>query len=437
MKKMGLVLLCVALLLSMTACTGDVGYSRGMRLLREGDVAGAYEQFCASTDTRSPRVLQKFVWVPLTHTFTDPNGRLESVYTYNEAGYLAKKVETYTRADGSVSVLTDEYEYDGTVKKVHRHTDRSADGTYTSLATFDEKGNTLYFADWNDGVLFTETNFVYDQRGNLLQCKGTGEGYHRYLTYTYDEKGRPLTYHNEHTTGMVYDGRYVYAEDGSYVMYEDIDNGEGVRTLQTDYDAEGRILREAATKEDGTAGDLTEYRYDEKGNQIYMQKHNDYLDTTEITTYQYDEEDRLLEEKSTDKAGKITHVYKYTYTEDGQKLTCDTSDDGVTWVRSEWSYDEAGRLIRSAEKWPDNTWSTMVYTLNEDGTVKTVEATGSAGQVTKAYVYDQWGNCTSSRVQKQAPGVEEASATATWELHYFADGVPEELRNEIMNLKWE
>ena len=453
MRKGLCLLLCVVLLLPLTACNGDEGYFKGMRALRAGNYQEAYEHFRASTDTRAPKMLAKFAWVPVTVEEIGKNTNRHMVYTYDEAGYPTKAVQTITSSDDTERVSTSVYTYTDGVKRVEKMHNTS---TYADNKTnvYDNKGNLTYscIAD-NDGSIIEETFYVYDGSGNLLlsdmkyysRFEGTESELYDRSEYTYDDKGRILsmTRHENLYVGSTITETYTYAEDGSYVKSEKRDaSGPGARDgyeHQIHYDTEGRIVRWLYVNYDGDSRSevLDEYRYDDKGNKIYSYHK---VDDTAITgSYVYDEKNRLLEMKELDNTGAIKGWVQNTYDEKGNPLTEHSSTDGILWNKTSYTYAEDGTLTEKSTGDGNNRWEKTTYQYNEDGTVKMQETIGSSGTVVISFGYDGWGNLVSSLTQKTPAGGNraETSVKVTRELHYYPDGVPEDITEWLDAIVWE
>jgi len=431
MKKIGTLLLCTVLLLSLTACSiGDVAYYQGMRQLKQGNYAKAYEHLRASTSATAAEVLENFAFVPLTHTYRDANQRSELAYTYTDEGYPIKVETSLTWKNGTTAVRTQTLVYEGAVKKEHRWHSTDDYGTASSVHTYNEQGKPVYEAFYSDGTLFAEHHYVYDAAGRQLSYKETGEESDS-IESTYDKQGRLLT-ENVVGQGIIYNSTFVYAEDGSYVKNTAADSGDEQWRTQINYDAAGRVIRSheipvGAADADETR--LEEHRYDGAGNEVY--RYTKWGTTVRTTTSKYNEQNLLTYEKTLNGDGTIFSVVKYTYNEDGKVLTRDYSNTGITWRKDTYTYVE-GKLVKEHHTDPEiGVTRTVIYTYNEDGTLKMAEEQGSEGSVYSSYGYDEWGNRTQSLIQS---GLEETTATATWELHYYPDGVPEDVTQWINDM---
>lgn len=452
MRKWLCLLLCVALLLPLTACNGDEGYFMGMRELRAGNYAAAYAHFRASTDTRAPGMLRKFAFVPLTYDQTGKNTDYHTVYTYDEAGYPLQMVQTVTPSGDTERITTTDYTYTDGVKRVEQ-TRASSLYAENTMKVYDSKGNLTYSrAADSDGTVVEETFCVYDGRGKLLlsdmkyysRFEGIGSELYDRSEYTYDEKGRILSMvrHENLYVGSTITETYTYAEDGSYVKNEKRDAaGPGAQDgyeHQIHYDAKGRVTRWLYVNYNGDERSemLDEFRYDDKGNKTYS--YHRVGDTAITGSYVYDEEGHLLEMKELDNTGAVKGWEQYTYDEKGNTLTENTSTDGILWTKVTYTYDEDGRLAAKNTTDGNNGWEKITYTYNGDGTLQTEETVGSDGTVVVAYGYDEWGNRLTCLRQEDlvTTGRRETNTTLTRELHYYPNGVPEDITLWLSDEIW-
>ena len=448
MRKGLCLLLCLALLLPLTACNGDEGYFKGMRALRAGEYQQAYAYFRSSTDTRAPGILKKFAWVPVTYEKTDADANYHTVYTYDAAGFPVEMVYTVTPTQGAQRVHTKVYSYVDGIKRTEQKTSNS---TYNDdvINAYDAQGNLTYSRTSDkDGNVVEETFNVYDGKGNPLVSDYTyisrfegdvSELYDR-SEYTYDHKGRVTSIvRNENVyAGTQSVTTFTYAEDGSYVEREKrVETSASLNILSYEkelhYDAEGRLVRQYYKYPQTEM--LDEYTYDDKGNKV-SSVHR--VDGRTITgTYAYDEKNRLLEGKEVDAEGAIRLWEQYTYDEKGKPLTEKNSSDGILWNEVTYIYDESGLLTTKSTKHTKGRWETVTYQYNEDGTVKMEETIGSDGTTVIAYGYDEWGNMVSKLTQRSpAKGYRtEVSVAVTRTLYYYPDGVPEDITQWLKNIE--
>ena len=430
MRKWLAALMSMVLLLSLCSCgIGDVTYYRGMWYLLQGEYTAAYECLRVSTVPAAAETLEKLVFVPLTYTYKSPDTQRDVTLTYNEAGYLTKVDTVYANSSRSET-----YVYEGNVLKEYVCTEVYNGITDTSRRTFNEQGKPLYTAYYYGDNLYEELYYVYDAKGNLLKHTDSGESFSNWEEYTYDEEGRTLTENSEYQ-GVTHTSTFTYAEDGSYVKNTQNDSGDEQWRTQTHYDPQGRVVRTRTTYAGDTAydADLAEYSYDAAGNEIY--RYRKWGDNVESSTAEYNEHNQLVYRKTLDEDGQTIALIRKTYNAAGQILTAGYSDNGIIWRKETYTYDEEGKLLNEHLTDPDLLVNREItYTYNANGTLKFAEQQGSSGWMRTAYGYDEWGNRIQSLTQWER---NELSATATWQLHYYPDGVPEDITDFIEGMEWD
>ena len=431
MRKGISLLVCAVMLLSLSACGMDWTYCRGMNYLSKGDYAAAYETLQAATHPNAAKELEKFIYVPATHTYMSPSRNQTTTYTYNEMGYPIK-IETVLDGDTHV----DTYVYEDTVLREHRITSTYADGdTYNSVYTYTEWGKEQDFAYYHNDSKIGERRTVYDEDRRVLRFEEKGDGYHNWEENIYDDKGRKLTSKGSHQ-GIDFSATYTYAEDGTYVENREDDYGEEKWRTQIHYDKADRIVRSHSVLVGSAGTDATrldEYTYDKAGNEIYH--YSKWGTTVETTTAEYDKDDNLVYKKTLNEAGETKDLVRYTYNEEGDILTREYSPDGLAWRKDTYTYDDQGNLLN--EYHTDSATGEVrevKYTYNEDGTLKMSEETGRNGSIHNAYGYDELGNRVQSLSQQ---GLSETTATATWQWFYYPHGVPEILANAMEEMEWD
>jgi RHS repeat-associated protein len=253
-----------------------------------------------------------------------------------------------------------------------------AEGNQTDL-TYDDLNNLTEVVDPRgfltsytySGSLMTSST---DALGNMTTYSYTPEGYLASVTdarghnthYTYDAYGQrtSMTDALGRTWTYTYDelGRLVETTDplGRVNLNEFDDGGRLIRTTRN-YDPS------SGQNEDDDTNIITEYAYDEIGNQVAV------TDTYgRITHSEYDDAGRLI--RTTDPAGNET---VNTYDEAGN-LIATTDALGRTTT---YEYDELNRLVGTT----DPLGNTSASAYNPDGTLaSTTDANGG----TTTYTYD-------------------------------------------------
>lgn len=419
------------MLVCLSSCGMDWTYCRGMNYLSKGEYAAAYETLQAAAHPNAAKELEKFIYVPGTHTYNAPKRNQITTFTYDEIGYPTK-IETVM--DGNTHV--DTYVYEDKVVREHRITSTYTDGTtYLSVYTYTEWGAEQDFAYYHNGTKIAGRHTTYDEDRRMVKFEEQNDDYSQWEEYTYDAKGRKLTWEGSHQ-GIDFVAVFSYAEDGTYVETREDDYGEEKWRTQISYDRADRIVRSHSVLV-GSAGTddtrLDEYTYDKAGNEV--SHYSKWGTTVTTTTSEYDEDNNLLSAKTLTEDGKVTAWQRYTYNEEGDILTYEYTSDGVSWRKDAYTYDEEGRLLSEYYTDPETgAVRDATYTYNEDGTLKTSEERGSYGSVLTAYSYDELGNRVQSLSQQ---GLGEISATATYQRFYYPHGVPEVLATAIDALEWD
>ncbi len=448
MKKWLSLCVCMLLLLSLTACGKqeeksqtatttappapvDENYEQGMAKLEAGDLIEAYELLKAATDPRAAEQLEKFVFVPTTYTYETSDGaNYTTTYTYDERGNLLENISL-----GKYNWTSDKntgyrYTYDEANRRLSYIYWTQSDFTYKVLTTYDAAGNEILYESYEGDDLTLRTESTYDERGNLL----TEKHYTEYeqdesysAVYTYDAQDRLLT--SDITTESSHTMRtYTYAEDGSY-QYSYIDDeeadGETIPYTYTRYyDKEDRLLGYQCVGEDGTVYEEVETRYGTDGSVIYDYSLYAWPGRSRSETIMEDtlneKGQTILSQRTED--GEVVSVTEYDYDERGNMVFMNSSN----FRKMVRTYDEQDRLLTSRESWPDG-WENNTYTYDEQGNRIKKEWESSSSSGTVEYTHDAWGNpLTAYRCHEDESFV--SRKTATWELRYYPDGVPNTVR---------
>ena len=426
MKKCLSMVLCVAMVLSLSACGMDWTYCRGMNYISKGEYAAAYETLHAATHPNAAKELEKFIYVPLTHTYTSSAGDQTTTFTYDEMGYPTK-IETVV--GGNTHVAT--YVYEDTVLRESRITVTYADGDiYSSVYTYTEWGAEQDYVDYHNDSMIAERHTVYDKNRRVVKFEEKGADCYNWVENTYSEKGRKLTATGSQD-GVAFTSAYTYAEDGTYVETRVETEVDKKWNTQVDYDKSGREIRRYSVLEGATDTRLDEYTYDKAGNEVTH--YHKWGATEETTTTEYNKQNKVLSAKTVAQDGTVKEWVRYTYDEDGRVLTCERTEDGTTWQKDAYTYDDEGNTLSEYYTDPETgVVRDITYTYNEDGTLKTSEDRGALGSVVTTYGYDEQGN----RVQSQSQDG-QTGATATYQWFYYPYGVPQALAKAIADLAWE
>ncbi len=329
--------------------------------------------------------------------------------TYNPDG-------TSTITDGLGNVSTDIYDYRKTftdaADALGGTTSKEYDANFRPTTLTDEAGATTELTWSDEGANLTQvvdadgnlTDLTYDALNNLTDVvdprgflttydysgtllTSTTDALNNTTTYTYTPEGylESVTDARGHTTSYTYDsfGQRTSMTDAlgntwTYT-YDDlcrlIDTTDPLgRVTHNEYDAANRLVKVTRNYNpmfpqnfDGMYNIVTEYVYDEVGNQVEV------IDTYgNITQYVYDNTNRLI--RTIDAQGNIT---ENIYDVEGNLVsTIDALGRNTAYI-----YDELNRLTRTIDTLGNNT----ITAYNPDGTV--ASTTDALGRTT-SYTYD-------------------------------------------------
>ncbi|MBQ8683888.1 MAG: hypothetical protein IJ518_05175 [Clostridia bacterium] len=348
-----------------------------------------------------------------------------------------------TACDTSLDDIFDEYEvyYDKGIAALEQGDYLTA---YTNLSAYVAVCDNLDAAETLEKLVFVPTEaatqleentvsrytYTYDKNGNLLEQKQAFADTSLTTAYTYNEKGQLVTIREETAADMTFTTTYAYDEAGNRTEKK-VDRDGHVTTFRYTYDSENRCTSIKQTDADGTTF-LTTYRYDDKGNTTFERV--DYADESwHERHFTYNADGKPSQETGSDFTGGS---YETLYTYDGAGNLLSHGDFTYT-------YDEAGRLTMETQ----SGGSIIEYTYDEDGNVLTEHTTHTTGGeyfVTYTYdekgnrlsltynngeartfTYDEYGNKTSESYTSVAG--QKYLWQYVWALHYYPDGVPEEV----------
>lgn len=447
MKKWLAVCLSVLLLLSLTACGGgsacdplplpeDANYVQGMAKLDEGAWTEAYTLLKAAADPQAAEALEHFVFVPTKSAVQHPVSGRDTVttYTYDERGNLLAE-ETTGKSDWATALETyTAYTYDGQNRVVSRSY-RNDGVRFLEFYTYAENGEILSYIhtpiDENgDNVDFRSSGYnrIFDERGNVVKEEhfdSYDEAYNYTLTFTYDEQDRILTRTSTDYGGETATRTYVYDEEGNY-HYTNIG---GTHTQTSWYDKGGRFLKSETTDHaTGQTVELNEYRFDERGNEIYYRSRHFGDETFRSQTY--NKQGKLLKSETT-KNGEIYARSTRTYDQNGNELTYEYFNGSIVWGREERTYDQQGHLL-TWQQMGYNGWNNHTYTYDEAGNRIKAENKSNEVTITEDYTYDEWGNMLTFRSHTVGDEVDTTTRAAVeWQVLYYPDGIPEQVQDAI------
>lgn len=320
---------------------------------------------------------------PLKHVHTDKGNKTETVYTYDDNGRLVKEAaasDSYTR--------TVTYTYDAAGRLTRKH--HATENTFGDSIRRDE----------------TTYTYAYDEKGNLTEEKrvsaySNGGGEEVTTTYTYNESGKETLKKITFKDGGWNQAETSYHENSA--VYQVRERNSGVLgTRVTEYDEQGRLLREWTEK--GTNGPLIDFEntYDEQGRLVKVTR------SSGADYYTYDEKGNLIEESN-----GVDRVV-YTYDESGNCLsqTRLSLTDEVTWARV-CTYDAKGSLLTETITYSSGRTASTANTYDGDGNRLT-------------QTYEDFSSETGEAIT--------ITETVAWTLFYYPDEVPEVVEEELYSL---
>ena len=236
-----------------------------------------------------------------------------------ETAYLLTEVVmTSTDDDGKAHTMKANLEYDDDYNVIGLKSYEDGELVYERTFNKDIEKPLLDLGYDEDGEVNDRTEYTYDDKGNLLECKGS---------YTY---GGVTTTFREVCT---YDG------NGNKLTEKSYRNGELDYEYTYTYTATGNVATEIYISSSGYKSHYT-YSYDEHDNVVSVKeeyKHDGEVSSYELTyenTYENGKIVKHVSNLGTDtytynSAGKITE-YSYTSSEGNTKrMTCTYDDNGM------------------------------------------------------------------------------------------------------------
>jgi len=303
-------------------------YNRAISLIEKGEYEEAY---CCLRDCRNYKNSKQ-----LLQNFSFEYDKILT-YKYDENGQPIKSKEDIFDKDGNL-LSSCYYNEDGEVRLKYEYK-YNKQGHRILQITYDENGDVS-----NE----FETWYQYDDKGNVVVCAEYENGTLKIKEeYQYDEKGRLMQF-------VLYEGEDVliskteYSKDGltsNSVSYSA--NGEETKTNELFYE-DGRIKQHTEFYTDGSKQIS---KYDRFGNMIsheYFDKDGT-VKSNSINKYEYvGTESRIIEEVSYYN-GKENYRSEYKYDRHGNIILSITYEKGKLYAKRCYTYDKNGNQLSSTE----------------------------------------------------------------------------------------
>lgn len=343
-RRLSALLLAFALCLSLASCGGTSTPAPSSAS------SGAPAQ-AAAADPDVPEGYER-VWLITKAVSLDSDGSpyYTTVYTYDEKGNVLRE-QTLDVNDMFLSGFACEY---------------------------DDSGNTLLYQTLSGENEVSEwESYTYDENSNMLEnvLYGADGSVQSRFVNTYNEQGNLLT--SENYTGDVLDSRdeSIYDENGNLLTYTTYDADGVIAYLdQNTYDAQGNRIRTETTYETNGIPStfVTEAEFDDKGNLTLSKVYNDGF-LTDRYEYQYDAQSRVTAYSMYE--GNSTTAYstsEFEYDSNGNRSRVISKSEGFLLSDTRYTYDENQNVLSSVsvdEKGQE--LSRSEYTYNENGDILT------------------------------------------------------------------
>ena len=246
------------------------------------------------------------------------------LYTYNDEG---QAIYSERHQNGSLVSQTS-WEYDAYGNPVRIITEEN--GTVVQVTEYknslDEAGRILHQEMYMNGVLCSEDEYTYDEKGNELT--------HEYNWYSEDEaisdwRKYTKTYNRK---GELTQQTLHWNFNEEYIIW---DYEDGLNVRQTSYESETDKVVE-----------YWAYTYDEKGNELRKSRYDGADNLSYYTEYTWDDTGLVKTEMSYNADGTPrNHFDVFTYDEYGNQIMQERYRDGEVYWRISYVYEmlEAGK----------------------------------------------------------------------------------------------
>lgn len=325
--------------------------------------------------------------------FVDGTERFNT-FAYNYLGEKLQEKSARANAEGFTEPFTTKYEYDfaGNVKKqydvlgnfittaydaagrkvsVTDPKSNASGGSYSTLSTYDALGRLVKEETPFAASSASITKYYYDANGNLTQKQvtnnqpGSAAAFTK-VEYSYDNRDRLVQVKSYNGASIANQVDYEYDAAGNMTA---MTTGSGTQRTTYGYDRYGNM-----TSLTDPLGMKETYAYNINGNMTAKTDKNG-----QVTNYTYDGLARKLSQAVTANGTEQTETFGHTAT--GALAFAQNSN-----IRTDYTYDEAGRLIKELES--NGVEKTYTYDVNGNLKTSVVKVNGSVKK-TMSFVYDK------------------------------------------------
>lgn len=265
---------------------------------------------------------------------------------------------------------------------------------------------------------YEEAKAMFEELGDYKDSQQYLSGFHYVLTN--------MSYQVSGTSGTA----AVTLGENNLPAKVEINSAEVHNIAEYTYDANGNVIREAITNQNGDQT-VWENIYDADGKVIkatcsFAGSEGFYSD------YFYDEDGKLIREEVV-WAEDDKSLYEYTYDANGNVIREDYSNALGDHGLVAYTYDSEGNLILEERTNSDGSKAVIQYTNDADGNlIKKESEDPIIGASVDEYIYDANGNII-KRVRMNADGTQDA-LEAQYTLVYIPFELSEDMRDLLNNL---